>query len=123
MSPTGDLLVTPIFRRGDAALSLLRHSHVLHWHGTLSGAAHPLQGNVPELTNTAQGDSREGRKSHEESIQAVYRQPTDKLRTTVRRLATDWESRRLAADTPKTKTVKFSGGHETIRKSSKLPIM
>lgn len=41
MSPTGDLLVTPIFLWGDVASSLLRHSYVLPWHGTSPGAAHP----------------------------------------------------------------------------------
>ena len=40
-SPTGDLLVTPIFRWGEAVLSLLRRSHVLPWPGTLPGAALP----------------------------------------------------------------------------------
>ena len=42
MSPTGDLLVTLIFAWGDALLSLLGDSRVLHWHGTEPGAAHPL---------------------------------------------------------------------------------
>jgi hypothetical protein len=41
MSPTGDLHVTSIFLWGDVALSLLRHSYVLPWPGTLPGAAHP----------------------------------------------------------------------------------
>ena len=41
MSPTGDLLVTWMFQRGVVVLSLLRHTQVLHWHGTTPGAAHP----------------------------------------------------------------------------------
>ena len=41
MSPTGDLLVTFIFDWGDVLLSLLGGSHVLHWHCTKLGAAHP----------------------------------------------------------------------------------
>jgi hypothetical protein len=41
MSPTGDLHVTFIFLWEDVALSLLRHSCVLPWPGTLLGAAHP----------------------------------------------------------------------------------
>ena len=41
ISPTGALLVTPIFRWGEAVLSLLRRSYVLPWPGTLPGAAHP----------------------------------------------------------------------------------
>ena len=41
MSPTGDLLVTTIFHWGDIYLSLLRESHVLYWHCTKPGAAHP----------------------------------------------------------------------------------
>ena len=41
MSPTGDLLVTSIFLRGGPASSLLRRSHMLHWHGTSPGAAYP----------------------------------------------------------------------------------
>ena len=39
--PTGGLLVTPIFRWGEAVLSLLRRSYVLPWPGTMPGAAHP----------------------------------------------------------------------------------
>ena len=41
ISPTGELLVTPIFRWGEAVLSLLRRSCVLPWPGTMPGAAHP----------------------------------------------------------------------------------
>ena len=41
MSPTGDLLVTFIFVWGGVSSSLLRSPRVLHWHGTLPGAAHP----------------------------------------------------------------------------------
>ena len=41
MSPTGDLLVTFIFAWGSVLLSLLGDLHVLHWHGTLLGAAYP----------------------------------------------------------------------------------
>ena len=42
MFPTGDLLVTCIFGWGSDLLSLLGDLHMLHWHGTLSGAAYPL---------------------------------------------------------------------------------
>ena len=41
ISPTGELLVTPIFRWGEAVLSLLRRSYVLPWPGTMPGAARP----------------------------------------------------------------------------------
>ena len=41
MSPTGDLHVTAMSLWGEVALSLLRRSYVLPWHGTLPGAAHP----------------------------------------------------------------------------------
>ena len=58
MSPTGDLLVTPIFLWGDAALSLLRLSHVLHWHGTKPGAAHPSLGNIILPARRGQGSLR-----------------------------------------------------------------
>ena len=42
MSPTGDLLVTCIFRWGGSASSLLGRPHLLRWHSTLPGAAYPL---------------------------------------------------------------------------------
>ena len=41
MSPTGDLLVTSIFRWGGAHSSLLSGPCVLRWHSTLLVAAHP----------------------------------------------------------------------------------
>ncbi len=41
ISPTGELLVTPTFRWGEAVLSLLRRFYVLPWPGTMPGAAHP----------------------------------------------------------------------------------
>ena len=41
MSPTGDLLVTMIFRWGGYPLSLLRESRMLPWHCTLLRAAYP----------------------------------------------------------------------------------
>mmetsp|Transcript_78620 Transcript_78620/g.243925 ORF Transcript_78620/g.243925 Transcript_78620/m.243925 type:complete len:365 (-) Transcript_78620:38-1132(-) len=47
MSPTGDLLVTSIFLWGSVSLSLLKSLHVLHWHGTSPGAAHPGAGHQP----------------------------------------------------------------------------
>jgi hypothetical protein len=42
MSPTGDLHVTSIFLGEEVALSLLKHSCVLPWSGTMLGAARPL---------------------------------------------------------------------------------
>jgi len=43
MSPTGDLLVTAIFVWGGRVLGLPTAPHVLRWHGTKPGAAHPLR--------------------------------------------------------------------------------
>ena len=41
ISPTGELLVTLIFLWGGYSFCLQRSPHVLHWHGTSPGAAHP----------------------------------------------------------------------------------
>jgi len=67
MTPTGVLLVTSIFRWGEAVLSLLRRSYVLPWPGTLPGAAHPKTLGSMKSSCSSPSEPRTNRKSRNDN--------------------------------------------------------